>query len=153
MSETELQGACGLFCGACYHYRAAFPESRHLLETALRQGQPPEGFLCQGCRSDRHYVHPGCAACAVRACADQRQIAHCGLCPDLPCLRLMAFQNDGREHHRDVLANLQDAARIDAAHWLQDQALRWTCRCGASFSWYETSCAQCGAALESYGPP
>jgi len=46
-----LLGVCGLYCGACYHYRASFTEGRYLLEEAARQGRSLEGFACKGCRS------------------------------------------------------------------------------------------------------
>jgi hypothetical protein len=104
----RLLGACGLYCGACYHHHAALPEGQHLLEEAARQGRTLEGFSCQGCRSDVLYVHPGCARCQIRACSDERGIEHCGLCHEFPCNRLRAFQSDGRAHHLDVVANLAE---------------------------------------------
>ena len=153
-ARTELRlllGACGLYCGACYHYRASFPEGGHLLDEAARQGRKLEGFTCRGCRSDALYVHPGCAQCEIRACADDHRIAHCGLCPEFPCGRIQAFQSDGRIHHRDVLIDLQELASKGPDRWLAQQARRWTCGCGAAFTWYEVSCSRCGAPLPSYG--
>jgi predicted amidophosphoribosyltransferase len=145
-------GVCGLYCGACYHYRASYPEGRHLLEEAVRRGRDPEGFTCQGCRSDVLYIHPGCARCEIRACAEGRGVQHCGLCAAFPCQRIEAFQGDGRVHHRDVLAQLERLRTQGVDAWLTEQAQRWTCACGAHFSWYEASCSNCGAPLESYGP-
>jgi hypothetical protein len=37
--RTRLLGACGLYCGACYHHRASLPEGQRLLEAAARQGR------------------------------------------------------------------------------------------------------------------
>jgi len=150
--DRRLLGVCGLYCGACYHYRASFPQGEHLLAEALRQGRNLEGFTCQGCRSDHLYVHPGCARCQIRACVDGRGILHCALCPEFPCDRLKAFQSDGRVHHRDVLSHLEDQKATGPDRWLAEQAQRWTCGCGARFSWYEEFCHRCGAALASYGP-
>jgi hypothetical protein len=148
----KLLGACGLYCGACYHYRAAQPDSRHLLAEAARRGRPLQGFACQGCRSQDRYVHPGCAECEIRACAQGREALHCGLCPEFPCQQLLAFQSDGRLHHRHVLVHLERLAVQGIEAWLAEQAQRWTCRCGAAFSWYEEVCHHCGASLDSYGP-
>lgn len=108
--ERELQrliAPCGLYCGGCLafargpirtHARAlsgllgpnfaayaerlsamnptlgAYPQFARLLEF-LAQGS------CQGCREG------GCLLgdCGVRACAMQRGMSFCGLCPDFPC--------------------------------------------------------------------
>jgi len=150
--SSQLLGVCGLYCGACYHYRASFPEGQHLLDQAVRHGWEAEGFTCRGCRSDRLYVHPGCAQCEIRACAERRGLLHCGLCPEFPCRRIETFQGDGRIHHREVLSQLDELCAEGPDRWLADQARRWRCRCGSGFSWYEESCHCCGAALESYGP-
>lgn len=149
-NRTHLVAACGLYCGACYHYRASFPDGQHLLRPEFRGNRPLEGFTCQGCRSDRLYIHPGCADCAIRRCADQKGIAHCGQCAELPCERLLAFQNDGHPHHLPILEQLEDVQRQGAEQWLIDQAARWTCSCGQPFSWYETTCTQCGSPLDGF---
>ncbi len=150
--DLDLLGACGLYCGACYHYRASFPEGRHLLKGATRQGRKLQGFTCKGCRSNSLYVHPGCAQCDIRTCTDTRGIAHCGLCPEFPCQRIRDFQSDGRVHHLDVFVNLAELVAKGIGDWLVEQAARWTCECGTGFSWYESSCPHCGTALSSYGP-
>ena len=148
--DVTLLGVCGLYCGACYHYRASFPEGAHLVEEAARQGRARQGFACQGCRSDRLYVHPGCAQCQIRACAEEKELFHCGLCVDFPCRRLMDFQSDGRTHHVPVLDQLEALRERGPERWLAERARRWTCTCGARFSWYETVCRQCSAPLDSY---
>lgn len=148
----ELLGACGLYCGACYHYRASTPDGRHLLEEARRQGQSLQGYTCHGCRSSLLYIHPGCAQCQIRACTDRQGLAHCGLCAEFPCDRIQAFRNDGRIHHLDSIRQLEQLAATGPSLWLDAQASRWRCRCGAPYSWYETDCHACGAPLSSYGP-
>ena len=150
---SPLGGACGLYCGACYHYRAGQPEGEHLLREAAIAGRLRAGYTCQGCWSHQLYLHPGCAQCALRACAQARGLAHCGACPDLPCERLLALQNDGRPHHRDVVQQARAWRALGPARWEEGQRQRWRCAsCGAAYSWYETSCARCGWALPSYGP-
>ena len=151
MYRFKLLGVCGLHCGACYHYRAAFPESKHLLETVARQYASLEGFTCKGCRSDSLYVHPGCTECFFRACAEKKEILHCGLCDEYPCKQLKAFQSNGRPHHADIFDNIEDLKVRGPEEWLAMQELRWTCKCGAYFSWYEECCRHCGATLDSYG--
>jgi len=150
-NNRELLGACGLYCGACYHYLASFDESIHLREVAMQQRGNLEGYFCQGCRSELLYVHPGCSQCEIRACANSRNLDHCGQCTEYPCVRIKAFQSDGRLHHRDILVNLAELIQERPEHWLEEQAKRWKCECGARFSWFEQFCSQCGALLASYG--
>ena len=150
--SRELLGACGLYCGACYHYRASLPEGENLLGEAARRGRDFEGFTCEGCRSDALYAHSGCAECEIRACADDRGLDHCGLCAQFPCDRIEAFQSDGRTHHRAVLCQLEDLAARGAEVWLEEQSQRWLCSCGTGFSWYEETCRACGKPVPSYGP-
>lgn len=146
---TSRLAACGLYCGACYHYRASFADGQHLLRPEFRGSRPLEGFTCRGCRSNKLYIHPGCAECRIRACADQKGLTHCGQCAELPCERLLAFQNDGRAHHLPILEQLHDMEQ-GADAWLARQAARWTCSCGQPFSWYETVCQKCGAPIDGY---
>ncbi len=148
--KSPLLATCGLYCGACYHYRAFLSEGKHLLSEAARGGRPLVGFTCQGCHSDRLYIHPGCADCAIRACAHARDVLHCGMCPDFPCKRLKAFQNDGRAHHLDIINNLHDRVKMGDRAWLAAQVQQWQCPCGSGFSWYEDTCPNCGRPLPSY---
>jgi phosphoglycolate phosphatase len=78
-------------------------------------------------------------------------VSHCGACPDLPCDRLLAFQGDGRPHHRDVVQQARAVRGLGAERWGEAQRRRWACRCGAPYSWYETTCIHCGSPLFSYG--
>jgi hypothetical protein len=150
-SVSPLLAACGLYCGACYHYRASFPDGSHLLHEAIRQGRTAEHFTCRGCRSDRLYIHPGCSACEIRACAEAEGFLHCGECSACPCERLLAFKNDGHLHHLDILIQLKQLSQLGPEQWLEHQAQRWICGCGVPFSWYETQCRSCRAKLVSYG--
>jgi hypothetical protein len=146
-----LLTACGLYCGACYHYRALFYDDDRLRAEAVRRGRTPEGFICQGCRSDVLYIHPGCAQCKIRACTDEKGISHCGECTEFPCDRIWAFQSDGRLHHIDVLIELVNLRKKGPEAWLAAQAEAWRCACGESYSWYEETCHRCGKPLPSYG--
>ncbi len=152
MTDSRLlRGVCGLYCGACYHYRASFPEGKHLLEDASHQQSDLNGFTCKGCRSDLLYIHPGCKECKIRTCAEDRGIMHCGVCPEFPCDQIAAFQSDGHIHHRDVIMHLEELKAKGPDRWLSEQQQRWRCKCGVSFSWYEKICHSCGAELNSYG--
>lgn len=147
MREYQLLGVCGLYCGACDHYRAFLPESKHLLERVMADDGAFE--VCHGCRSDT--LTTSCSRCAIRACAGERGVLHCGLCREYPCEQLKSFQHDGRIHHIVVLDNIENLKNRGPDQWLAEQDRRWECRCGGKFSWYEENCARCGAPLASYG--
>lgn len=150
MSQLELLGYCGLYCGACTHFRSSFPDGAHLLEKVKQQGGDPAGYQCRGCRSAKLNIHPGCRECRIRACATEKGWLHCGLCPELPCRMIRDFIGDGRAHHRDVRDQLAAITQKGAEPWLLDQQQRWTCGCGREYSWYENVCSNCGAALQCY---
>jgi hypothetical protein len=150
MEDIKLLGACGLYCGACYHYRASFPEGKHLLEDAARKGKNTEAFTCQGCHGGALYMYSHCTQCKIRICAEEKSLAHCGLCSQYPCEQLKAFQHDGRIHHLDIMDNLAELKTKEPEQWLEKQARQWTCECGTRFSWYETHCHTCGNSLKSY---
>ncbi|MBU1040761.1 MAG: DUF3795 domain-containing protein [Proteobacteria bacterium] len=104
---TRLVAPCGLFCGGCLafaggpirsHARAladllgpnfaAYAERLSAMDPALCEYPQFARVLeflargtCRGCREG------GCLLgnCGVRACALERGVNVCGLCPDFPC--------------------------------------------------------------------
>lgn len=148
-TTTPLLGACGLYCGACNHYRASYPEGKHLIEKAKQEGRNIEGFTCQGCRSDRLYIHPGCLECQIRNCVEAQGILHCGQCGKLPCEQLLAFINDGHIHHLNLDLQVQRLNSLGTDGWIIEQVRRWMCKCGTPYSWYDETCQSCGASLDS----
>ena len=147
MKEFQLLGACGLYCGACDHYRAFLPESKYLLEYIIAKDQKFE--KCQGCRSD--ILTTPCSKCPIRKCASERGVLHCGLCLEYPCEQLKSFQHDGKIHHIVILDNIENLKKREPELWLAEQSQRWECKCGNKFSWYEENCNCCGSPLPSYG--
>ena len=59
MSEKELIGKCGFFCGSCPTYISG---------------------KCLGCRSAHNK-----GDCFTFDCVDQKGITYCGQCGDFPC--------------------------------------------------------------------
>ena len=92
-------GACGDFCGKCPN----FPGS------------------CRGCVPEDHQE------CHFVACCGPKGLEHCGLCPQFPCERLVAFVPDDREsrprgYHIEAL---KERTRIGTKAWLEQQRRRW----------------------------
>jgi hypothetical protein len=66
-----IESRCGVLCRAC-HYR--------------------EPLHCDGCIA---IVKPVWGdRCPVKSCCEDKQYAHCGLCPEFPCDLLKRFAYD-----------------------------------------------------------
>lgn len=135
---------CGLYCGACSVLVAN--ETEQLTEAAGKWDMKPEELVCSGCKSGVDCVYS--QNCQLRKCAQDKQIEFCVECDDYPCQQLIDFRNDDRPHHSAVLSNLNRIRKIGVRNWLTEQKTRWSCSmCGARFSWYDETCAQCGSKL------
>ncbi|MCX5666862.1 MAG: sigma-70 family RNA polymerase sigma factor, partial [Candidatus Omnitrophica bacterium] len=152
VGTLNLLGYCGLFCGACYHCRAVFINGQHIMQEAALKGKDLSTFTCLGCRSNKLYMHPGCAECAIRACAQSKGLLHCALCEEYPCERLKEFQQDPDHiHHFDIFSNLQALKEEGPGAWLEKQERLWTCQtCQTPFSWYDQLCPNCHSPVNSY---
>jgi len=94
-----LAGFCGDYCGKCTSYSSE----------------------CAGCVPDGH------ADCHFVNCCAEKQIQHCGLCGDFPCLYLIEFCPDDHPgcppgYH---IQNLKARARIGTGAWLEEQKRKW----------------------------
>lgn len=59
-------GYCGMPCALCSRYRTAGASK------------------CSGCSQEGYYTEP----CKVHYCCKEKQLAHCGMCTEFPCIRL-----------------------------------------------------------------
>lgn len=85
-------GCCGMDCDGCEARRATERRDAEAL-AAIASGLEsagrasfilPSRLRCTGC------LTPGvksvnCAECAIRECALENGVPHCGFCPDFPC--------------------------------------------------------------------
>ena len=87
--DKEQIAMCGAYCGAC---------------------DWKEKTNCPGCKANKGEMFWG--RCAVATCCLEKELAHCGLCPELPCSTLQEFF-DNPEHgdNGQRLANLKAWAR------------------------------------------
>lgn len=138
---NDLSAYCGLYCGAC-RWSTTFPRT----PSPAAADSCDKNGTCPGCRSTGNI----CGFCKMKNCAVAKGLNSCAACADYPCDLLRAFQADGKPHHGDVFNNLERLKSVGPAAWLAEQEKRWTCSCGARFSWYDTTCERCGAAVPSY---
>ena len=152
--RRKLVAPCGLYCGACFIYIARKRCDEAALDAAAkgiteRRGwviKPKEDLVCDGCLSSQLAIV--CSRCVMRACALEKGITYCAQCADFPCQTIIDFNNDGRPHHSEVLANVRRQQEIGIDVWLDEQEKRWGCPdCGCVIGWYDTKCPQCAATL------
>lgn len=139
---SELIAYCGLYCGAC-SFKVAFEENDrvHLTDMPEHYDRYKNDALedCPGCRLENK-----CGQCAIRDCAIGRGLDYCAQCNDFPCERSMGFNNDGRPHHGETISNSELLKEMGEERWLELLKEKWTCGCGARFSWYHNTCTKCG---------
>ena len=134
-----LHGYCGVYCGAC----------PVVLET--KDGRIGEDKQCYGCKSEKPTGY--CATCGIKVCAQRKGYEFCNQCGELKTCELMQkFVSDKQyPYGQCVLKNMETIRVMGLPKWVEMQDGRWRCKnCGASYSWYEETCRQCGQAVASY---
>lgn len=137
-----MAAVCGLWCGACFLHQAGEEGGATLEAWAKRMGQTPEETRCQGCRSADVSAH--CRTCDFRACATERGLAFCSICPDFPCEKLVTFQAE-RPHRLDLWRDGALIREMGGEAWLAEIPARYACpSCGRINHAYNLSCPGCG---------
>jgi hypothetical protein len=72
---------------------------------------------CDGCPVEQGRLFPTCARCPVRACARERQLFSCALCPEYECEKLQVFfetEPGARERLEKIKNDLDADGRSEA---------------------------------------
>lgn len=96
-------GYCGMPCTLCTRYRT--------------NGKSK----CPGCSHDGYYTEP----CKVYRCCKENKIVHCGLCEDLPCVKLGKmgdFSDLSTDHAKERIS--QRIASEGFEHWYAEYVER-----------------------------
>ena len=116
---------CGIYCAAC----------------ALHLQGKQDGKKCKGC------THPAMESkCGIFACAKERKVANCGLCPDFEtCAKLRAHHEKPlyRQAARRTCTRVKEEGLNAASAHLKR---RWTCpHCSRLYPWNTAeTCPHCG---------
>lgn len=149
MSDRQLVGVCGIYCGACFVYRAYNDQDQTLIQRLINLGFQEETIQCKGCTS--RVISPRCAKCSFRDCAAKKGISSCFECGDMPCKALIELseeraRKDNLPHLNLCLVNLEALKRVGVQNWLKQQEKRWSCKsCGKKLHYYSDTCPDCGA--------
>jgi hypothetical protein len=107
--NAEWIAPCGLYCGIC-------PDN---IETGICHGC---GCHSCDCAAGWHHDH-----CLIHRCVEERGLAGCWACDELPCTQLTQFCVDPVwRTHLPVIENLRRIARIGPEPWLAEQAEYWS---------------------------
>lgn len=92
----SLLAYCGISCETCPVYRATVADSHDLRVKAAKEWSEmlnvelkPEQMVCFGCKSDILFYM--CAECDIRYCNLERELNHCGECPEYSCEQIERF--------------------------------------------------------------
>jgi hypothetical protein len=150
MEDGALLSRCGIYCGACYIYRAQRDGVEYLRKIAKQQNVEPEEVHCMGCCGPIEELWVNCRLCPVLNCQAEKGYKNCAQCQEFwnhTCEsyeRLAAFCNKRGEDVRSSLIRLD----VDPMRWLCQQGEKWRCpSCGHLFSWYDKVCHSCGTDL------
>jgi Protein of unknown function (DUF3795) len=146
--EAKLISRCGIYCGACYIYRA-FKDGGKLLDViAQQQGVSKEEIRCNGCLGPVEDLWRNCRVCPVRVCLKNKGLEFCYECPDFEdssCVgyeRLCEGCKKRGEETREALLRIKAG---DADNWRREQDAKWRCSgCGSRVWWEQETCFQCG---------
>ncbi len=146
--SVKLISKCGIYCGACYIYRA-FKDGGKLLKIMTEKlGVPKEEIKCNGCLDPVEDIWRMCKKCQFRACLQERGLAFCYECSEFEnstCAGYESaceFTSKRGENIREALERIKAG---DADRWLKEQDERWRCTtCSGSIYWTEKICHHCG---------
>lgn len=151
MGDAKLLSRCGIYCGACYVYRAERDGGEFLRRVTEWQKVRPDEVHCLGCGGPEGEMWVNCRLCPVRGCLGEKGFgtcAECGEFADGSCERYEGLAAFCSRRGEDVRASVAWLSR-DPEGWLAGMGERWRCAsCGRMFSWYDEVCHNCGADLE-----
>ena len=146
MVDRRLISRCGIYCGACFIYRAERDGGELLKEMARRFNVPEDEIKCNGCSSPYEEQWRNCQKCGIKACQKKRGIENCVQCGEFEeCPDYRYIVDFSAYRGEDARGSLKVIESGGSEGWLREQAERWNCqRCGYPLSWYDNTCRDCG---------
>jgi len=146
VSENNLVGRCGLYCGACSIYRAYKNDREYRNRLAERFKCPPEKVRCEGCQT----LTPECweNECEIVQCTSAKGFSFCYECPQFDgklCEKFERLAEGYLEDNVDLRANLARIKSGQVEAWLKESRERFKCpHCGKPLPTGSTKCYRCG---------
>ena len=153
MADPRLLSRCGIYCGACYVYRAERDGGTLLDELSAKIGVTRDEIKCNGCSGPVGEQWPNCQNCSFKACQSGKGVENCAQCSDFETCpdykRAIDFTNYRGEDMREGVSRIGAG---DGEAWLAEQGKLWSCpACGQPLMWYDNNCRRCGEKVKQ-GP-
>ncbi len=145
MSDRNLAGRCGIYCGNCPVYLASHSsDDKAKFDFAFSTRCTLDQVKCEGCGSDdRFELSQGCT---YRKCADDHGVGSCGECKEFPCASLQQLYDQDVDKWKDAPENANRIKEVGIDKWLEELEAKNRCKhCDSKLPPGEKSCRVCGA--------
>ncbi|MDH5483023.1 MAG: DUF3795 domain-containing protein [Candidatus Bathyarchaeota archaeon] len=150
MTQPKLVSRCGIYCDACYVYRA-FKDGGEFLDSVSKElGVPKSQIRCGGCLGPEEELWQNCRKCRVRACLKEKGFDFCYECPEFEkgCDGYESLFSSCLQRGEDTKEALKHFRIGKTEEWLKEQDKKWRCtKCKGKLSWYEKTCHHCGGSI------
>jgi rubrerythrin len=150
MTNKDIVGRCGIYCGACPIYRGTRGDreaqafARNVWKTS------PNRMTCDGCHNLKPESHG--VDCPRRECMDSKGYEYCSECPEYASGKCEKFESMNRYFEKKGESLRENLSRVTSGNtdsWLEEQGVKWACHsCGSPIFWEEKKCPRCGKPLK-----
>jgi hypothetical protein len=151
--NDSLISRCGIYCGACYIYRAFKDRGSFLNVVSEKLKVPVDEIKCDGCLDPSENLWRNCRDCMIAVCIREKSIQFCYECSEFEkaCDKYGELSKFCLQRDEDIRESLNRIKHGETEAWLKEQDAKWRCKaCGKPISWYERKCHHCGQALLSH---
>ena len=151
MTNSNLLSRCGIYCGACYVYRA-YKDGRGFLDSLSEKLRAPKHEIrCEGCTGPAESLWRNCRECRLLHCLEEKGYEFCFECPEFEeatCDKYGDLSRFYLERGEDIRSSMIRIGDGEADAWRGEQDRKWRCsKCGEPISCYEGACHHCGESI------
>lgn len=150
MSDLNLVGKCGLYCGACVIYRAERDDQNWRSRIASNCGCTTEQVKCNGCGA----LGSECwgSGCKIVLCTKAKGYHFCYECDEYQnnvCDKFNKLFINYAEDNVDLRDNLARIQKGEVESWLEESRIRFSCKnCGNPIAAGYKQCHHCRCGIE-----
>jgi len=148
--KMSFVSRCGIYCGACYLFRASIDGGEFLDHVSKLTKTPKEQIRCGGCLGPEEELWKNCRKCETHACLKEKGLQFCYECAKMEggCEQYERKAKGCLERGEDIRDSMRRIQSGETEAWLKEQDAKWRCStCNKSISWYEKKCHHCGKPL------